>query len=96
MKLYEEIKKAGSETEKVRRQFWNEKAKFLCTRFESAHLKKTELYGMIDVAWMLRKTALLKDDARKLQIEEKELIQIKQKCCLKEVIDKKVKPLIET
>ena len=81
LKIYnnEEIKKAGSDTEKLRRQFWNEKAEFLCARSETAHLKKTELYGMIDVAWTLRKTTLLKHDAKRLETEEKEVVADKTK-----------------
>ena len=67
-----------------------------CTRSETAHLKKTELYGMIDVAWMLRKTALLKDDARKLQIEENELIPDKTKMLFEKGYKQKSKTLVKT
>ena len=42
-------------------------------------VKKTELYGMIDVAWTLRKTTLLKGNAERLETEEKEVIVDKTK-----------------
>ena len=75
IKIYnpKEIKEAKSEMEKARRQFSNEKAEQLCTRAETANIGKTAMYGIIDVAWTLKKTFLLQDEARKLMQNEREL-----------------------
>ena len=75
IKIYsvKEISSGKSELEQARRQFSNEKAEQLCTRSETANLGKTTIYGIIDVAWTLRKTLLLLDEARKLQQNEEEL-----------------------
>ncbi len=75
IKIYsvKEISSGKSELEQARRQFSNEKAEQLCTRSGTANLGKTTIFGIIDVAWTLRKTSLLLDEARKLRQNEEEL-----------------------
>jgi hypothetical protein len=75
IKIYQEqeIKTAKSDLEKARRQFWNEKAEQLCSRPETAHGLKTSIYGIIDVAWLLRKTSILENEARKIEKDERDL-----------------------
>ncbi|CAB4013194.1 Hypothetical predicted protein [Paramuricea clavata] len=74
MKIFnnQEIK-SQTGLEKMRRQFWNEKAELLCTRSETANLSKTEIHRLIDTAWCLRKISILVDDARKLELDEHDL-----------------------
>jgi hypothetical protein len=74
MKIFnnQEIK-SQTGLEKMRRQFWNEKAELLCTRYKTANLSKNEIRGLSDTAWCLRKTSILVDDARKLELDEHDL-----------------------
>ena len=57
----------------MRRQFWNEKCEQLCTRSETANQEKYAIIGIVDVACTLRKTAILEEQSRKLEMEEQEL-----------------------
>ena len=74
LKIYDnkEIETAKSDLERMRRQFWNEKCEQLCTRSETANQKKYAIIGIINVAWTLRKTAIL-EECKKLEMDEQEL-----------------------
>ncbi|CAB4026854.1 Hypothetical predicted protein [Paramuricea clavata] len=69
----EEIKKSKAELERIRKRFWNEKAEQLSTHPSTAKLSKSAFNGIIDVAWTLRKTSFIEDDARKLDSDETDL-----------------------
>ena len=75
LKIYDdkEIETAKSDLERMRRQFWNEKCEQLCTRSETANQEKYAIIGIIDVAWTLRKTAILEEECKKLEMDEQEL-----------------------
>ena len=75
LKIYEkkEIETAKSDLERMRRQFWNEKCEQLCTRSETANQGKYAITGIVDVAWTLRKTTLLEEESRKLEMDEQEM-----------------------
>jgi hypothetical protein len=74
LKIYkeEEIANTKAELEKTRRRFWNDKAEQLSTHPSTANLAKSAIHGIIDVAWTLRKTSFIEDDARKLESDEKD------------------------
>ena len=59
--------------ERKRRRFWNEKAEQLVKSSKTSHCGKTTIAGIIDVAWTLRKTSFIEEEARKLIQDEKEL-----------------------
>ena len=49
------------------------KAEQLGTHPSTANLAKSAIHGIIDVAWTLRKTSFIEDDARKLESDKKDL-----------------------
>ena len=57
----------------MRRQSWNEKCKQVCTHSETANQEKYAIIEIIDVAWTLRKTAILEEECKKLEMDEQEL-----------------------
>ena len=61
--------------ERTRRHFWNEKAEQLATRQATAGQSKSTLIGIIDVAWTLRKTALIDVKARELKDKENVIVR---------------------
>ena len=77
LKIYseEEINTAPSKMERTRRHFWNEKAEQLATRQATAGQSKSTLIGIIDVAWTLRKTALIDVEARELKDKESVIVR---------------------
>ena len=70
-----------SNLEKMRRQFWNEKCEQLCTCSETANQGKYAITGVIDVAWTLRKTTMLTDECRKLEMDKREMFS-DEECAL--------------
>lgn len=77
LKIYseEEINTAPSKMERTRRHFWNEKAEQLTTRQATAGQSKSTLIGIIDVAWTLRKTALIDVEARELKDKDNVIVR---------------------
>ena len=72
LKIFTEkdITKSKCDLEKKRKIFWNEKAEQLCTNVKTANLSKITLTGIIDVAWTLRKTSIIEEEARRIANEE--------------------------
>lgn len=56
--------------EKIRRKFWNEKAEELCQDRTLKKWKATAIHGVIDTAWMLKKTVVLVVEANNTQDRE--------------------------
>lgn len=69
----EEIGRAGSNMERRRREFWNNKAEQICTNKETSRLGKTAMTGIIDVSWTLRKTTFIEEDVKHTEDQEKSL-----------------------
>lgn len=67
--------------ERKRRRFWNEKAEQLVKSSKTSHCGKTTIAGIIDVAWTLRKTSFIEEEARKLIQDEKELFTKDDTAC---------------
>ena len=56
--------------EKIRRKFWNEKAEELCQDRTLKKWKVTAIHGVIDTAWVLKKTVVLVVEANNTQDRE--------------------------
>ena len=71
VKIYSrtEVSKAQG-LEKIRRNFWNNKAEELCQDKVLSKWKATAINGVIDTAWTLTKTAVLVTEANNLRDEE--------------------------
>ena len=71
VKIYSrtEVSKAQG-LEKIRRNFWNNKAEELCQDKALSKWKATAINGVIDTAWTLTKTAVLVTEANNLRDEE--------------------------
>ena len=76
--------------ERKRRRFWNEKAEQLVKSSKTSHCGKTTIAGIIDVAWTLRKTSFIEEEARKLIQDEKELFTKDDIACGNKLGNKKM------
>lgn len=76
--------------ERKRRRFWNEKAEQLVESSKTSHCGKTTIAGIIDVAWTLRKTSFIEEEARKLIQDEKELFTKDDIACGNKLGNKKM------
>ena len=56
--------------EKIRRKFWNERAEELCQDRTLKKWKATAIHGVIDTAWVLKKTVVLVVEANNTQDRE--------------------------
>ena len=55
--------------QKSYRQFWNDKAEELCSSNALKNFKPGEIQGAINVAWTLKKTEILKEDLKEVNME---------------------------
>ena len=80
IKIYSTHEIASSKgLENLRRSHWNSKAEELCNDAKFTKWSILEISGVIETVWTLKKTALLKNEAEKVEAEAEKSKKIKQK-----------------